>query len=215
MKKTSPTKRKYDSSRRQTGAAETRQHIMDATLKLFVERGYAGATIDAIAKEAGVALKTVYAVFENKRNILVALLSRSSSSTGEENIPMLERSGPKAVAQERDQRRQIQMFAQVIAGNLEGAAYIAEIIHIAAKTEADVATLEKKLNEQRWKNMAYAVKVFSANGTLRVKDEASATETVYTLTSPEVFLLLTRERGLSKEEYIDWLADILTRALLP
>jgi hypothetical protein len=50
---------------------------------------------------------------------------------------------------------------------------------------------------------------------LREKDEASATDTVWTLTSPEVFLLLTRERGLSKKKYAEWLADKLTRALLP
>ncbi len=214
MKKATPPKRKYDSTRRQVQAEETRRHIMDAAHKLFVERGYAGATIDAIAKEAGVALKTIYAVFENKRNILVALLNKSSSNNGEEDLPMLERSGPKAVAQERDQRKQIKMFAQVIAGNLEGAAYVAEIIHVAAKTEADVAKLEKKLNGQRWQNMAYAVRTFAANGALRYKDETFATETVYTLTSPEVFLLLTRDRGMSKEEYVKWLADILTRTLL-
>jgi AcrR family transcriptional regulator len=216
MKKTNSSKRKYDSTRRQAQAEETRREILKAAYKLFAERGYEGATIDAIAKEAGVALKTIYAVFANKRNILVNLLNNSSSRNGEENIPMLERAGPKAVSQERDPRRQIQMFAQVIAGNLEGAATIAEIIHVAAQTEADVDKLEKTLNKQRWQHMAYAVRQFASNGSLRnAMDEAYATETVYTLTSPEVFLILTRDRGMVKEKYAEWLADTLTRALLP
>ncbi len=215
MKKTSPLKRKYDSTRRQAQAEETRRHILDAAHRLFMERGYAGATINEIANKASVALKTIYAVFENKRNILIELLNKSSSDRGEEHLPVLERPSVKAVAQERDPRRQMEMFAEVIAGNLEGAAFISEIMNVAAKTEPDIRELVDRLNKQRWRNMAFAVKQFTANGPLREKDEASATDTVWTLTSPEVFLLLTRERGLSKKKYAEWLADKLTRALLP
>jgi AcrR family transcriptional regulator len=215
MKKSPPPKRKYDSTRRQAQAEETRHRILVAAHKLFMEHGYAGATIDAISKEAGVALKTVYAVFENKRNILIELLNRSSSNRGEADTPVLERASVKAVTQERDPQKQLKMFGQVIAGNLEGAAAIAEIMNVAAKTEADINELVQKLNKQRWQNMAFAVKQFAANGVLREKDEKSATDTVWTLTSPEVFLLLTRERGWSAENYSEWLADKLIRALLP
>lgn len=216
MAKSNSSKRKYDSTRRQAQADETRRQILEAAHKLFIEHGYAGATIEAIAKEAGVALKTVYAVFKNKWKILATLLNNSSSNSGEENIPMLERAGPKAVAQERDQRRQLQMFAQVIADNMEGAAYISEIMQVAAKTEADVDKMVQNLNKQRWQHMAIAVQQIASNGPLREKmDKAYATDTIWTLASPEVFLLLTRDRGWSKEKYAEWLADTLTRALLP
>jgi AcrR family transcriptional regulator len=216
MKKSNSTKRKYDSTRRQAQAGETRRQILEAAHKLFIEYGYAGATIEAIAKEAGVALKTVYAIFKNKWKILATLLNNSSSNSGEENIPMLERAGPKAVAQERDQRRQLQLFAQVIANNMGGAAYISEIMQVAAKTEADVDKMVQNLNKQRWQHMAVAVQQITTNGPLQEKmDEAHATDIVWTLTSPEVFLLLTRDRGWSKEKYAEWLADTLTRTLLP
>ena len=216
MAKSNSSKRKYDSTRRQAQAGETRRQILEAAHKLFIKHGYAGATIEAIAKEAGVALKTVYAVFKNKWKILVTLLNNSSSNSGEENIPMFERAGPKAVSQERDQRRQLQMFAQVIANNMEGAAYISEIMQAAAKTEADVDKMVQNLNKQRWQHMAVAVQQIVTNGPLQEKmDEAHATDIVWTLTSPEVFLLLTRDRGWSKEKYAEWLADTLTRTLLP
>ena len=216
MEKSNSSKRKYDSTRRQAQAGETRRQILEAAHELFIERGYAGTTIEAIAKEAGVALKTVYAVFKNKWKILVTLLNNSSSNSGEEDIPMLERTGPKAVAQERDQRRQLQMFAQVIAENMVGAAYISEIMQVAAKTEADVDKMVQNLDKQRWQHMAVAVQQIVTNGPLQEKmDEAHATDIVWTLTSPEVFLLLTRDRGWSKEKYAEWLADSLTKALLP
>jgi len=216
MAKSNSSKRKYNSTRRQAQAGETRRQILEAAYKLFIEHGYAGATIEAIAKEAGVALKTVYAVFKNKWKILVTLLNNSSSTSGEENIPMLERAGPQAVAQERDQRRQLQIFAQVIANNMVGAAYISEIMQVAAKTEADVDKMVQNLNKQRWQHMAVAVQQIASNGPLRERaNEAYATDIVWTLTSPEVFLLLTRDRGWSKEKYAEWLADSLIRALLP
>jgi len=216
MEKSNSTKRKYDSTRRQAQAGETRRQILEAAYKLFIEHGYAGATIEAIAKEAGVALKTVYAVFKNKWKILVTLLNNSSSNSGEENIPMHESAAPKAVAQERDQRRQLQMFAQVIANNMGGAAYISEIMQVAAKTEADVNKMVQDLNKQMWQHMAVAVQQIVTNGPLQEEmDAARATDIVWTLTSPEVFLLLTRDCGWSKEKYAEWLADTLTRALLP
>ena len=216
MAKSNSSKRKYNSTRRQAQAGETHRQILEAAYKLFIEHGYAGATIEAIAKEAGVALKTVYAVFKNKWKILVTLLNNSSSTSGEENIPMLERAGPQAVAQERDQRRQLQIFAQVIANNMVGAAYISEIMQVAAKTEADVDKMVQNLNKQRWQHMAVAVQQIASNGPLRERaNEAYATDIVWTLTSPEVFLLLTRDRGWSKEKYAEWLADSLIRALLP
>jgi hypothetical protein len=38
---------------------------------------------------------------------------------------------------------------------------------------------------------------------------------VWTLTSAEVFLLLTANRGWSRDQYADWLGDSLIRLLLP
>ena len=52
MTKLNSPKRKYDSTRRQAQADETRRQILTAAHKLFIERGYAGATIEAIAAEA-------------------------------------------------------------------------------------------------------------------------------------------------------------------
>jgi len=86
----------------------------------------------------------------------------------------------------------------------------------AAKTEPDFDRMLQKLNKQRLEHMTLAVQQVSANGLFRENvDKAYATDTVWTLTSPEVFLLLTQGRGWSKENYAQWLADMLTRALLP
>ena len=216
MTKSNSSKRKYDSTRRQAQADETRRQILEAARKLFMERGYAGATIEAIATEAKVAPETIYAVFRNKKRILINLMNVSSPTGVEDHTPMLERAGPQAVSQEHDQRRQLQMFAQDVAKNLEQVAPISEILVNAAKTERDVERILQRLINQRLEHMKFAVQQIAPNGPFREKvDEVYATDTVWTLTSPDVFLLLTRDRGWSKEKYAQWLADMLIRALMP
>ncbi len=216
MTKPKSPKREYDSTRRQAQANETRRQILEAARKLFMERGYAGATVEAIAAEAGVAAQTIYAIFKNKKRILVSLMNVLSANGIEDNTPMPERAGPQAVSQEHDQRRQLQMFAQVVADNLAQVAVVSEIMVDAAKTERDVDRILQRLSNQRLEHMKFAVQQIAPNGPFREKiNQAYATDIIWTLTSPEIFLLLTRDRGWSKEKYAQWLADTLARVLLP
>lgn len=209
-------KREYDSTRRQAQAQQTRRNILEAARRLFMERGYAGATADAIAMEAGVSLQTIYAIFKNKKRLLISLMNVSPATGVEDHTPLPERANVQAVAQERDQRRQLHMFAQVVAGNLNQVAGVFEVLADAAKTEPDLDRIVQKLNQQRLEHMTSAVQQIAANGPFRKDmDVMYARDMVWTLTSGEVFLLFTHHRGWSKEEYADWLADILIRELLP
>jgi hypothetical protein len=140
-----------------------------------------------------------------------------SPATGvEDHTPMSERANVQAVARERDQHRQLQMFADVVANNLNQVADVFEVMADAAKIEPDFERIVQKLNKQRLEHMTDAVRQIAANGPFRQSiAETYARDIVWTLTSGEVFLLLTRDRGWSKERYVDWLADMLIRALLP
>lgn len=215
MSKSSVHKRTYNSARRQAQAQQTRRQIREAALKLFNERGYNGATIDAIAHEAGVAIETVYATFGNKRSLLAHLLNVAVGGD-EQPIPILKRPEPQAVLQMRDPYLQVQGFARGIADILERVAPVFEIMRQAAKTEPEISEMLQQVLQDRLKNItAFAAQV-AANGKLREEmDEKRAGETVWSIASPEVFQLLTRDLGWSKEQYSQWLADILTASLLP
>jgi len=210
------TRRKYDSSRRLAQAAETRDRILLAAYRLFSKHGYSGTTMQAIADEAAIAFQTVYANFKNKRKMLVELFNVSSAPAGEEHTPMPERALPRAAGLERDQRRQLQMFSQVVADNLAGVAPISEIMVDAARTERDIRKLLERLNSQRLEHMGLFVNQLTTNDLLRGdKDFATARDIVWALASPEVFLMLTRDRGWPKEQYRLWLEEALACALLP
>ena len=216
MAKADSSKRTYDSTRRQAQASQTRRRILDAAYKLFVEGGYTGVTMQTIADEAGVALPTIYAIFKNKSKVLITLFNVASAPAGEENVPIVKRARPQAVAQERDQRRQLHMFAQVVTDNLTGAAPVSQIMADAARTERDIQKILQRMDGHRLDHMTTATQQIAAHGPFRDGiDFASARDVIWTLTSPEVFLLLTRHRGWSKEKYATWLADSLISALLP
>jgi len=53
--------------------------ILDATREVFLNRGYAGTTIDEIAKAGGVSRASFYTYFPSKRDVLLAVGARSAS----------------------------------------------------------------------------------------------------------------------------------------
>lgn len=208
-------RRTYQSSRRKEQAQETRRKILAAALNLFSTHGYAGATIEAIAQEAGVAPLTVFAAFGNKRSILAELV-KFLVGGDDQPVPLLERPGPRFVLAEADPNRQIHRFATDITDILERVAPVFEIMRMAAKTEAEIAVLRKNLLEERFHNLEIFVQHVSAHTRLRAGlDATQATDMVWSIASPEVFQLLTSDRGWSKVRFSEWLGETLVRLLLP
>ncbi len=75
-----PTRR-YDNSHRAGQAAETREAILDGLVRVMA-RGVAELSIPAVAREAGVSLRTVYRNFPSKRDLLDALNSHLDARIG-------------------------------------------------------------------------------------------------------------------------------------
>lgn len=211
----STPKRKYHSNRRQDQARETKRRILDAALTLFTRYGYTGATIEAIAQEADVSPLTIFASFGNKVTLLAELVATSVGGD-DHSIPLLQQPGPQAVIQETDPIRKIKLFAQGITDILDRVHPLFDVMRMAAKTEPDIADLLHNRLDARFKNLSLFVSSLSAHTTLRDGlNDQSATETVWAIAGPDMYRLLTTDRGWSKEQYAQWLSDALIRLLLP
>ncbi len=209
------TKRPYDSTRRQAQAQETRAQVLRAARELFIEKGYGGATMEAIAQNAGVAAETVYAAFGNKRTLLGKLIQVAVGGD-EAPIGLLERPERKAVLSEQDPKRMLKLFARDISSIQSRVAPVYEVVRTAAKTEPEAAQSLEALLQARFQNLSAFVMHLSAQTALRKgMDTTRASETVWVLTSAEVYHLLTVKRGWSQEQFVEWLGDSLTRLLLP
>ena len=204
--------RSYRSERRREQAEETRQRVLDAAARLFEERGYEGASIAAIAEEAGVSAESVYAHFRNKRTLLGELVRRAVRGDDPRRVP--EQEGPRALVAAADQHEQLRLFAADIVLRLERAAPLVAIVSGASRSEPELAELLARLHADRLKNLRVLVDALAVNGPLRLPDN-EALETVWALTSPELHQLLSRVRGWTRHRYCDWLADSLAQLLLP
>lgn len=69
------TNRKYELKKRAERQAETRQRILEAAIHLHETVGAHGATISAIAQQAGVERLTVYRHFPDERSLVSACTS--------------------------------------------------------------------------------------------------------------------------------------------
>lgn len=58
------------------GPERRRPQVLDAALKLFLDRGYEGTSMDAVARAAGVTKPVVYACFDSKDDLFRSLLAR-------------------------------------------------------------------------------------------------------------------------------------------
>ncbi len=214
MAKQAPPKRKYDSSRRQAQALESQVQIIESAKKLFVTSGYSGVSIEAIAREANTSPETIYSVFKNKRTILARAMDQAAG-TGDSPIPVMLQSYIQEVTSERNQRRQIQMFASRMRIFFSHIAPLVEVMRDAAKTEPEIKKLLNKYLSDRYQGMSFFIDCLMANGSLRSGlSKLSAVETIWTLASAEIYNMLVGDRGLSEEEYEIWLSDTLTRLLL-
>ena len=208
-------KRGYDSTRRQAQAVETRRQILEAARALFTERGYVGTTMEAIAREGGVAVETVYSAFGTKRAVLSRLVS--IAIVGDDDpIPLVDRPEVQAAMREQDQHRKIRMFARQMREISERVGPIWHVMRVAEQVEPEIAELVRDGVRGRFNGMSQFVTSLWSHGPLRDGlTPSAAAETVWTLTSAEVHRLLTVDRGWSGDRYEDWLNDALVRLLLP
>src|SRR6266498_846905 len=100
------------------GQARTRlarRAVIQAARVLFLERGYAATTIEAISEESDVPPATVYRLFSSKLGILKALLDVSIAGD-DEAVPLQNRPHARALFDDPDPRNQLSGFAGITAG---------------------------------------------------------------------------------------------------
>lgn len=80
--------------RRAEQVEQNRELVLDAARRVFVRRGYAGASLEAIAEEAGFSKGVVYSQFGSKPDLFFALLERRIEERAAQNAAVAdERSG--------------------------------------------------------------------------------------------------------------------------
>src|SRR5689334_18513900 len=96
-------------TRKRRGTA--RDRIAAAALRLFAANGYAATTMDAIAREAGVAVQTVYFTFHTKADVLIAAITIAGGGP-EPTTDVMSRSWLRDVVAASDGARRIALISE-------------------------------------------------------------------------------------------------------
>jgi AcrR family transcriptional regulator len=206
--------RPYHSPQRQQHAAATRSAILGSAQRLFERDGYAATTMDAIAREAGVALKTVYVAFETKSRLLRAVWDLALKGD-EDDAPVAARPWYVEVLEEQDPERQLRLNARNSRVVKVRIAVLLRVIRDAAPVDQDTARLWELIQSDFYENQRSVARSLEAKGALAPGvDVTRATDILWTLNHPDVWLLLVGRLGWTPDEFEQWFADTTCAQLI-
>lgn len=210
---TRPVKRQYDTTGRRAQSAETRRRIVEAARLLLLCDGYRATTVAAVARQAGVNADTVYALVGPKPALLRELIEQAISGVGQA-VDANERDYVRQIRAADDATDKLRIYAGAVRRIMERLGPLFTAIAEAAPSEPEIGELWRTVAERRAANMRlFVADVRGARSLRRGLTLERAADTVWALNGPEMFLLLTRDRGWTPAQYERWLADTWSRLL--
>ena len=208
-------RRRYDSSRRQAQAAQTRDDVSAAAQEMFLDRGYATTTLANIAARAGVVVETIYRAFGGKAGLFKAVIEAAvAGGAARAEIPAEQRNAIRAVIAETDPRRQLGSTPPPSRVSTPGQA------HSWASWRMRPANPDLPNCGASWKisgspGMERFAQLLADRGALKPGlTTAEARDVLWTLNAHDIHDRLVVQRGWPPDRYRDWLARTLKHALL-
>lgn len=200
--------RTYHSPRRQEQAIVTRERIVSAAMKQLREKGYADMTLESIAREAGVAPQTVYAVCGSKKGVLAAILENSVESHKYDKYR-------DSIMELKTGEERVRAMGHFLSLLLENSAPGFQIMRGMGVVSPELAEVEADKEMMLYEKCEKQIRQMAEDGLLRPGlDVERATDMYWALTAPGVHRRLTTLRGWTSEQFSAWLADMLRLVLL-
>jgi AcrR family transcriptional regulator len=208
-------KRSYRSSLRDEQSRTTRRTIVEAGAALFVERGFAGTTVDAIAERAGVSRKTVFTSVGGKVGLLKLAIDWALVGD-DEPVSLGARPVVRELVQETDPQRAVVMWAHMVTDIAARLALLHPVLTAAADVDEQAAALNTISERNRLGGARAFVEQLHSLGALRGDlsvERAAAMASL--LMDPLGYRRLVLGDGWTAGEYADWVARLTAASFLP
>jgi len=204
------TQRTYRSPLREEAARRTREAVVEAAGAVFVDEGYAGATIEQIAARAGVSRPTVFGVGSKAR---LFALARQRAATGGHLTANDE--GFRRLLAIPDARGLLEGFAVFTAAISQRLGPLQLVLEQSAGTDPELAELLESSQQELLECARGIVAAAAATGSLRrdISREAGA-DMLWLQIQPTNYRRLVQERGWSHHAFERWHAAAMIAALL-
>src|ERR1051325_491444 len=189
------TKRPYHAPQRVAAATRTREAIVTAGKAAFERLGWSGATMRAIAEQAGVSVKTVEALYRTKAELLKHVVDYAIAGDLRP-VPMLSRQSVAAMDAAPDAPAMLHLHAHHTRSISERAAAIFWVVEQAAPTHQDVAALWTQMSDNRRAGAHWAATtLLTKPGVPPTIDRGYAEEVFWIAIDPGTYRSLTLGRG--------------------
>jgi AcrR family transcriptional regulator len=187
--------------------------MVGAAYRLFCEKGYVATTMEAIAREAEVAVPTLYFTFRTKGAILGEALGAAvmglDEPLGPEGAPWY-----GAFEAEPDPPHALKILVENSTPILRRVGPLLAATYAAAG-DPDVASVHALGEQRRHDGYRAIVQILARKGSLRRGlTIARATDILLALLGPQLFDALANGRGWSVAECDHWLVEVLSQQLL-
>lgn len=199
---------------RREQARGTRRRIVAAARGLFLERGYAATTLEAVAERAGVAVQTVYFHFRNKRTVLGHVVDEAASG---DDLPvaLLERPWLDRVRESPDAVAAVAVWCEVSREIYGRVVPIMRVVREAAGSDADMAAQQATNRRQTLAAHRLLAEHLADRDALRDGlDVTTAGEVLYALLGIDGYVLVTDELGWEPARWQEWVEDLVLRTVL-
>jgi AcrR family transcriptional regulator len=210
-----PVRRAYRSGRREAQARLTRRRVVQAAAAVFLECGWSGATVRAVAAAAEVSVPTVEALFRTKAGLLKAAIDVAIAGD-DEPVSVLARPWAAAARQAATAPEFLSIVGEVIAAAQARSAGLVLAVFEGAARDPGLAELAGQMIAQRAVTAGWI-----ADGLFRLAprrpggSREEAVDTVWVLMDPAVFDRLMRRPGWTLQRYGRWFATSVQRLLSP
>lgn len=194
---------------------QTRRKILESARELFLEHGYGATKLQDIADRSGYAVQTIYFLFGNKRTVLKELGDYTVAGD-DEPVPTLERDWFRAAVEAGTGGELLQQTVRGARGILERVAPLAEVMRTAATIEPEISEMwNQHATDPRYTVYTAAAQALVAKpDTHPALSAEHAADVLFALLSPELYLVLVRDRGWSTDRWEQWVHELLRRQLL-
>lgn len=207
------TRRRYNSPLRAEQANETRRRVLAAARELFVADGYRGTTVAAVASAAGVSPDTIYASLGGKRGLLERVVAHAREDP-DDPAQRVQRRRREEIHDLADHHERLRRLIGLSCETLARISPVHAVIKGAADGDPFAAGLLADMLDRRLEIQSGNVATYLSGGLRDGLGLADAAERYSALLSPDLYNLLTVDRGWSPDRYEAWVADLLDRDLL-
>ena len=188
--------------------------MREAARDLFVNGGYAETTMDQIAREAGVAVQTLYYAFRSKGQLLREAVE--TTAAGEEDAPPVpQRPWMRELLSSDSAQRVLALMVEHGTDIYARAAPLWPAVHAAAAADPEVGRYWDHVNNGRRAGQRQIVARLAELGTLRDGlDVNRATDLVVLLHGHDSYRGLVLDAGWPVVEYKAWAFRTLVLQLL-